>query len=741
MSTGAEVGQDETLLKEIRDRFDYCYREWQDVYDAGDEDMRYVAGDPWPAEEKRARNIEGNERPCLTFDELNQHVNREINNWRANQRSIKVNPRGAGANDQTAELRQGKIRDIEYESKATTAYTTAFENVLQRSFGFLRLKTCFCRPNSFDQELRIEAVPNPRSCYIDPDSKEADGSDALYAFELDEYSEAEFKRKWPKAEIQSFSTELQARFPRWIKDNRIQVAKYWYIETTKRKLLAIEGFKRPLFQDELPEGSKIKKGALVLADGTEIPILKQRDVEDRRVYGCVTNGIEILEKSEWGGWVDHADGTRQWHGKWIPLFPMWGKELYVASGGGPSQRKVMSLVRLARDAQMFYNYCQSAAAEVIGMSPKTPFIGYEGQFDTQSPWADANRIPTAYLEAKATIEDAPGRVLPLPQRQTFEPPIQAIILAANTARTAIQNAMGSFVGSPDRRDTHVRSGVALEKLEQATAQGNFHFVDNADRTLEHLGRAIDDVLPVYYDTVREEAIRQPDDSVELIRLNDPAAVDPQTGAPIVNSFSQGDHGVTISTGPSYQSQREEASEFADTFAANPALFQAAIAGNKTASKIMSLAVKLKNGGPIMEEIADAFDPGEEAEIPPQVQQAMQQLQMQLQAINARAIELEKENEQLKSGALTKQAEIESRERIAQMQDATKQQIADAQNEVKLIIAQLQARVDEIEAERQRDIELLKIKAEAQRSREQAEHADAQQDKQLLAAERQGQNGK
>jgi hypothetical protein len=80
----------EALLKEIREEFDYYSDAWREILDEGRDDMQYLSGDPWTQAEKDARENAG--RPIVSFDELTQYVNQIINDVRMNKRSIKVTP-------------------------------------------------------------------------------------------------------------------------------------------------------------------------------------------------------------------------------------------------------------------------------------------------------------------------------------------------------------------------------------------------------------------------------------------------------------------------------------------------------------------------------------------------------------------------------------------------------------------------------------------------------------------------
>jgi hypothetical protein len=111
------------LLEEINERFKYASDEWRDIQSEGAIDMRYIAGDPWDPQERRAR--EDACRPILSLDELNQYVNQLINEIRQHKRAIQVTPIGTGADDDSARLRADLIRQIEYRSNAQREHRPA----------------------------------------------------------------------------------------------------------------------------------------------------------------------------------------------------------------------------------------------------------------------------------------------------------------------------------------------------------------------------------------------------------------------------------------------------------------------------------------------------------------------------------------------------------------------------------------------------------------------------------------
>lgn len=637
---------DETLLEEIRETFDSDVLEWQDIRTEGNEDMRYIADGPWTQKERDDRRAA--DRPCLVFDEFGQYTNQTVGDMRQNKRAIKVTPKGAGATDATAEKRAGMIREIEYESKAQIAYQTAFDCLIKRSYGFWKLSTQYCSPEGFEQELLIDAIGNPDTVLLDPFAKKSDWSDMGHGFLIDSFAEKAFHKRWPEAEIKSFEGEAMLTAPAWITAKRIQVAEYWRLEKKFRRLLLLDvgDPDNPVkkFLDELPKGSKVEDSQVrVLLNGQmhTVPLLNHRKTETSEVVQYITNGLEILEKN-----------LTKW--KEVPIIPVFGPEEYVDAGAGQKKR-LLSMVRKARDAFKAYCYARTNEVEVMGMVPKVLYMGYEGQFNTQTPWADVNKQALAYGEVKAQTTATGANILPLPQRQLYDPPLQAMEQAAASFRLGIQSAMGvgnGMVNGKGNQNFDAKSGKAIDALDRQEAQGTFVFFANFERGLERCGRMAEDALDWVYDTAREVGTRAPDDTYSSLKINQPVA-DAQGQTTQFNT-ADGEHGTTISVGPSELSTRDAADDFVTTLMGMPNL----------PPKIMALGVRLKNLGPIGDEIADAFDPKDAG---PDPQQQIGQLTQELQKAHAFGQE---QFEKLQ----TKQPEIDAKIKIAAMQEETKRVI-------------------------------------------------------------------
>jgi hypothetical protein len=586
---------DEALLQEIRERYSYASDKWRPIREEAEIDMRYISGDPWEPADRNARKDAG--RPCINHDELNQWCNQAINNVRQTPPGMKIEPEGGGATEKSAQLLQDLTRGIEYRSEGQSVYITAFQNALQQSYGFFRVSRAYVNSRTIDQEIRLKAVLNSDSVVYDPDCKEPDWSDAVFCFVLDPIPRKEFKRRWPKAAKVNFTDEDCRVAKDWIKSDTVLIAEYWKIEVTDKEIGTGE---------------------------------KKRTYQERKLTQYITNGVEILE-------------TNPQPGTLIPIVPVIGKEIYVNEGSGPT-RKLISLIRLARDPQMSLAYVNTLEMEEAGLTPKVPYLGYKGQFESDAEtWDTLTKQAYSHAEIDPVV-DGTGAVLPLPQRVTFIPNFQAYEVYKDSCRRAIMSAIGIAPLPTAAQRNNEKSGKALEKIEQQQAVGSFHFIDNLHRAIKLAGRIMLEWIPVTYDAEdREVPIRTKDDKHKVIRINTKEPYKNDKGEEEHYPIGQGDHGVTISVGPSSDSTREAASDFLDLIVSN---LKGLPLAPPQAAKLLAKSIKGKQLGVLGDEISEIISPEDNNELPPQAQQALAKLQQENQALNAYAQQIEQEKQKL-----------------------------------------------------------------------------------------------
>lgn len=679
-------------MVELRQEFTYAQDEKREIREEGAIDMRYISGDCWEPEDRAAR--EEASRPVVAPDELNQYVNQLVNGVRQNKRSIKVAPRLTNTNPKTAEFRQNKVRQIEYESNAQQAYAVMFENTAQRSYGYLRVLP-ERDVRSFDWELRIKGIPNPDLVTEDPADGRTDGSDWKFLWYREAWTRAAFKRKFPRAKMADFAEIAKITgASSWVNASTIHVAERWFIDPKPRTLLQVQPAPNPAqpnvfplpftrFKDELQK-KPLRPGERVLRD---------REVDYPYVKKQITNGLEILEEVDFPGTS-------------IPFVSCYGKVLFLDGSDGAAKKVILSLIRLGRSPQMLYAYYRTQQAEMAGMVPKVPVNGYKGQFaGMENDWQKAPHEPLAFIESNFTTEgwNPQWGPMPLPQRIAYSAGehLQALELCAEGARRAIQAAMGISPLPTSAQRRNEKSGVALQTMQDSEQRGSFHFVDHFDDALLRTGTILCDLMPHYYDTARDTTIRDNEDQPAQVRINDPQAEEPI----MVSDGDPGDHDVTLSVGPREASEREAASNFADTLIASPLM---RFIPPPLALKLTGMAVRLKAVGPIGDQIAELLSPKEgEAQGP--TPQQVEQMQAQIQELTAKlqqaaqALETDQAKEQARVEIEKIKADVQIQ--LRQMQDSIVLQKAAMDNETKLRVEEMglrgiamQAEIDAAEAQ-------------------------------------------
>lgn len=679
--------RDKDLLAEIHDRFNYASQKWTPIRNEAKTDMRYVKGDPWDPVEKSAR-IAAN-RPALATDELSQYSNQVINDLRANPRGAKFSPIGDGANDDTALFYQNKHREIEYRSHAQIAYTTAGQNAIERSYGYVRVATEFLSERSLNQRLVIQQVADPDSIYPDPDFVDPTGRDWQYLFEIEGIPRPEFLRRFPKAEIRDFSPEMVNYAQGWITKEQVRVANYWKVKKTPATLTVYQfpdGKVRGYFEDETEK--------IAEALNLQAKEVGTRDVERTSVCCYVTNGVEVLAIQEWAG-------------KWIPFAACFGKMLWVDEGSG-SQLNLLSMTRLARDPYMLLCYITSSEMELVGMTPKFPYFFEKGTLDKKNleRLQKSLHIPVAAIEVDLSGISSPNRTGNFPQRNPYEPAIQPLEILREAMRRAIQAAMGlsPLPSSAQRRNE--KSGIALKQIEESGQRGSYHFVDHYDMLIERVAELNEDLIPKIYDYSDLTPLIEADDSPYSMAINGF-----QADAEDIEAMESldGSHAVTISVGPAFESERQEASEFVDTFVTSKVM---ELLDPQQRLKTLAMAIRMKNLGPKGDQLADIIDPPQEGDqaSPEQLQAAVQEGQQLLQQAQEQIALLTQEKE---ARLVEERAQTER----TMLEQENKREIEQMKADLALL---LQEKKDRAALE----LQLLKNAAEQSRQNDQQTH-DAQ----------------
>jgi len=528
---------DEQLLSDAKDAFALCEEAEAENRAEALDDLRFAKlGEQWPEHVRLQRIKDG--RPCLTINRQPAFIRQVVNEARQNRPSIKVHPVDSLADPAIAEIYDGLIRNIERTSKADVAYDTAVDGAVSNGFGYFRINTEYTDEGSFDLDLRIERIANPFSVYGDPLSTASDSSDWNQCFVTEVLSHEAFKVRFKGAEAVNWSDSGYARLPApWAQEKSVLVAEWWRRERVKRPIVALS-------DGTVLEASVYAKQKEVL-DAQGLTVLGEREALAHKVTQTVLTGAEVLEKNDWAG-------------KYIPVVPVYGDEVNVEG-----KRHFRSLIRDAKDAQRMLNYWRTASTELTALAPRVPFIGRKGTFKSDArKWATVNSQNHAFIEYDG---EAP------PQRQPMDSgrAIGAIQEALNAADD-MKAILGMYDASLGAQGNET-SGKAILARQQEGDTSNFHFIDNLNRAIEHGGRILIDLIPTVYSGRRMIRVLGADNAAASVQLGQPTllggpdgqpALDPVTQLPMTRlcDLSRGKYDLTVETGPSYASRRQETAD-------------------------------------------------------------------------------------------------------------------------------------------------------------------------------------
>lgn len=413
-------------------------------------------------------------RPMLSISLLTQPIQLILNQAANAHLGVEIHPVNEEASQELADIKQGLYRRIERDSNAQQARMWALSRAVQAGRGWYRINTEYDEDSgeTGDQEIVIERILNQENVHIDPASVKPDCSDARWGLLACWVPVETFERMWPDAETPSNAYEFTSwgeEDPEWVQENdgkrAVLVAEYWEKEYEKDRVTGVKYYK--------------------------------------------LTAREILEEQEWNG-------------IYIPLVPVWGRELLPFDG----ERRWEGIVRQARDAQKTANFTISSFVERLALEPKAPWIGTKEQFKGYEQWwQQANVRNFPYLLYNA-VSDTTGSPVPPPNRTPVDyTGTNMAMMAFQQARQLVQATTAVFAPSLGEisQEESAQSGRAILALQQQADAGTSHFLQNLARiSMLYEARVILDLMPKIYDRPgRITQILGQDDEAKMVMLNKP----------------------------------------------------------------------------------------------------------------------------------------------------------------------------------------------------------------------------
>lgn len=511
----------EVFLGDMRAKFqdDFSYDEQNRLEAVSD--AKFVAGEQWD-DTMRARRIAA-KKPIIVVNRLVAYIAQLIGNRRLNQTSIKVIP-DVGGTREAAKIREGIIRNIEKQSRADRAYDKALQNAAIGGIGNFGLSLEYANDDVFDQNVVINALPNPLAVVWDRFMQEPTGADAEHAFEVVTMSRKAFDMQYPGKTATEFGMDTafmqEMRTQGWVTLEDVRVVSYWRMVKEERELAmlnsgaVIDITDRDL-AEVLPDIKEDQFGA---------PMIRKKMRPFAEMYVC--SATDIL------------DGPYRLPISRVPLFRVPGYEIDISD-----RVDRFGIVRFAKDPQRMHNYWRSVIVERLMLAPKQVWVASDEAVEgREEMWSKSHETDDTLLIYNATAALPPQRTPPA----QIEP---ALIQEAGMTAQDMRDVTNMHEASMGQVSNEV-SGKAIRARQAVGELGTVIYTDNLNNAIEECGRVINELIPFVFPEERQVKILGEDMREKIVKINGKDGID----------ITLGKYGVTVITGPTYATQRMEASD-------------------------------------------------------------------------------------------------------------------------------------------------------------------------------------
>lgn len=537
------------LPEGFRDEADFLSAMRQDFYDdiqfdrlnreAALEDLQFMVGKQWD-DIVRARR-EGARKPVLTVNRLPAFVAQIVGSRRQQETEIKVLPDNNATVD-IAKIREGLMRSIQKESVAKIAYDNALAGAVMCGIGNFQVCLDYESHDVFDQKIGIEAIADHLAVVWDRMSTNPTGADAKHTFVVETMRKKDFNREYPWATASDIVVDVtlrgDLRMNGWIAVDDVRVVDYWRLCYDTRTLALMQDGSVQDFTDLMDRNSPTYDPKQALARLSQVqqrsdgsPVMRDAQVPYAEMYKC--SGLDILEGPY------RLDIPR------VPVFRVPGWEVRV---GEWNHR--WGVIRFAKDPQRLHNFFRSVVAERLQQTPRNVWTaGAAAVAGREKQWRESHLSDDPLLIWNDEAAAKPERVAPA----QMEGALMEQAEMSNQDIKDVTNIHEANLGMPSNEV----SGAAIAARQRVSDTGTILYHDNLNLAIEQAGIVINALMGTVYDTPRIIRVTGPDGKQSLQKINIPNPDDPDH--PLVD-LGAGKFSVTVSTGPSTETKRIEASE-------------------------------------------------------------------------------------------------------------------------------------------------------------------------------------
>lgn len=491
------------------------------------EDIQFVIGDQWDERTKHRRTRLN--KPVLTVNRLPAFVAQYLGSWQQTDTTMKLTPMKGGSKT-VAEIRQGVIRTIVKDPIGKHALYTAMETAYIAGIGNFGVELKDNKFDVFTKDICLTPFDDPFQVIWDRASREPSGADANHCTVTHYMTIEDFKSAYPEARVASWMGDefeySTMTAHGWEIDNMIRVAHFWQMRE-EDVLVGLEKESGDVV--DVTDWTEEQIEASIAIDNDGELMLRETTRPYAECY--VMNGYDVI------------DGPFRLNISRLPIFRVEGWAMQEAS-----VRYRWGFVRNAKDPQRLHNYWRSILAEELMKSPASKWLVDQ----TAAKNGLADHFRNAHLSGDPVLlwdSQADGA-----KPEFIPPPMinQAVLTESGMTVQDIKDVTNKHEASLGVTSNEV-SGKAITARQRVSELGDRIYLENMNTAQMQAALVINELIPEVYDTNRIVKLTGNDDQVVLQEINGDFGDD-------TPDVTKGKYDITYTTGPSYATKREEATE-------------------------------------------------------------------------------------------------------------------------------------------------------------------------------------
>lgn len=637
------------------------------TYDYVKDQLEFASGDQWQSGVQAERKKDG--RPTVVLNLTKSYINRVVN-------PVRMNPVGVNVgtdNKELTELLSGIVRQVEVESRMKEVTDVAYENAVTGGLGWYRLGTDYIDDDSLEQKVTVDIVRNPMSCWLDPYSKRADGSDAMHGAFIEYIDEEAAKAEYGDEAVGQGLGGIDI-FEHWtVPDGSVADFTYYEIDCEK--------VQRYWYEDGTTTDSQPNPNKAYV---------KARTIENKQVRAIRYIGNKKIEEAL----IPIP---------FIPLIPVYGDHLML---NNYSDVHLAGIVHWIKDSQRMVNYYGSNELELASLAPKSPWVIAEGQIEGyEEDWVNANRIATSALTYKP--DALGGQMVPPPQRADNQAQTGGLMASRQKAQEDMGREIGIFDNMLGQVEAANESGKAALLRANQGELPTAHYLQNLEQSIAQVGRVMLYLLAWVGDTPRMVGVRDPQGKTQYVETTLSEILTPK----VLKNAS-----IETTAGPAYESRRRESinaiMQMGQIMPDKMGVMADILVENLDAPGSLEIAERLRKlpdiqalidegNGPTKEELEQQLQ-GAQAQMAQQ-QDTMGKMEGIIKQLQARIIAEDKDRQADMAKTLIKEEGALARERMKQVGEDERAALkieADAESDMRSLAG------DVLKAGQQADIDLV-----------------------------------